>query len=191
MIECHFQTWGREVAWQGCDPLRSLSLQPLRRTELDKNWKWMQPLCSFSRRWIFVWADQTAALCPRRSRTGGTTLVHFPEQKIFIQTNSLLYRDSRLSEFPLATKWKKVTNLMGSHDGGEDGVLSPAQQQLLGPDKPKQAATCTHMRIEDRQNYWDSSDLYHQNIVCVCRLSFFDVLFKRFWQAVMSVWVLP
>ena len=87
MIECHFQTWGREVAWQGCDPLRSLSLQPLRRTELDKNWKWMQPLCSFSRRWIFVWADQTGALCPRRSRTGGTTLVHFPEQKIFIQTN--------------------------------------------------------------------------------------------------------
>ena len=105
MIECHFQTWGREVAWQGCDPLRSLSLQPLRRTELDKNWKWMQPLCSFSRRWIFVWADQTGALCPRRSRTGGTTLVHFPEQKIFIQTNSLLYKESRLSKFPLATTW--------------------------------------------------------------------------------------
>ena len=63
------------------------------------------------------------------------------------------YNESILSEFPLATKRKKVTNLMGSHDGGEDRVLGPAQQQLLGPDKPKQAATCTHMRIEDRQNY--------------------------------------
>ena len=33
-------------------------------------------------------------------------------------------------------------NLVGSHDGGEDGVLGPTQQQLLRLDKPKEAATC-------------------------------------------------
>ena len=38
---------------------------------------------------------------------------------------------------------EEATNLMGSHDGGEDGVLGPTQQQLLRPDKAKEPATCT------------------------------------------------
>ena len=38
---------------------------------------------------------------------------------------------------------EEVSNLMGSHDGGEDGVLGPTQQQLLRPDKAKEPTTCT------------------------------------------------
>ena len=39
MIECHCQRRGREGAWQGCAPLSSVSLQPLRRMEVDKQRK--------------------------------------------------------------------------------------------------------------------------------------------------------
>ena len=52
---------------------------------------------------------------------------------------------------------EEVSNLMGSHDGGEDGVLGPTQQQLLRPDKAKEPATCT-------RDWSDGSDLFSQGI---------------------------
>ena len=74
--------------------------------------------------------------------------VELVERLRFISLTRKEFKESRLSEdnFLLATRWvlrmEEVTNLMGSHDGGEDGVLGPTQQQLLRPDKPKEAATC-------------------------------------------------
>ena len=144
MIECHFQTWGREVAWQGCDPLRSLSLQPLRRTELDKNWKWMQPLCSFSRRWIFVWADQTAALCPRRSRTGGTTQAHFPEQKRIhpLQREHIIWISSgNHMGFPNERKWQTSWVLMMGEKTEYSAQRSSNSLVRTSPNRPLPAHT--------------------------------------------------
>ena len=51
----------------------------------------------------------------------------------------------RLVSLKKKTIWSVVftrlgLNLVGSHDGGEDGVLGPAQQQLLRPDKTKETA---------------------------------------------------
>ena len=85
-----------------------------------------------------MWVVQTAAWCPRRSRTGGTTAVHFPDKQV--NQGDKIPRRQVLNSLQ-HPDGLGPTNLMGSHDWGKDRVLGPTQQQLLRPDKTKEAAS--------------------------------------------------